>query len=48
MVVYKLDCVVVYCCLIFNFQVLYLDSIDTGCLNMEHNVLPRVMLFGQK
>lgn len=25
---------------------LYLDIIDTGFLNIEHNVLPRVMLFG--
>lgn len=25
---------------------LYLDSIDTGILKIEHNVLPRVMFFG--
>nr|CAB3449396.1 unnamed protein product [Digitaria exilis] len=27
-------------------KVLYLDSIDTGFLNMDHTVLPRVMFFG--
>lgn len=30
----------------FLLQVLYLDSIDIGILNLEHNTVPRIMFFG--